>query len=63
MWELLKVRQGEEHRLLAKGWEPFAVSARNTSYEYTDPNTERRCTRYQSDDYIYLRREAKDDRC
>jgi len=37
---------------LEAGWEPFAVTSRNSSYEYNNGKD----THHKSTDYIYLRR-------
>ena len=55
------VRVGEEEELLRAGYEPFAVSARNTSYEFYNTSAHKRETQHQTEDYIYLRK-VKDEK-
>ena len=55
------VRAGEEQQLLDEGWEPFGVSAHDTSYTFLDTTTGRRETEYRSTDYIYLRKEIDEE--
>ena len=32
IWQIKKVREGEEQELLKKGWEPFGISVTHSSY-------------------------------
>lgn len=55
-WQIVSIRYGEEAEYLDAGWEPFAVSPHNTSYQIFNTSLNRYETQYQSTDYIYLRR-------
>jgi len=55
-WETAVVRKGEEQPYLDDGWEPYAVSPHDTSYEMTDNISGRRVTEHQTTDFIHLRR-------
>jgi len=58
-YEIVSVAEHEPQKLqtyLDDGWEPFAVVARDTSYQFTDTSTATRQTQHQSTVYIYLRR-------
>ena len=57
MWEIMKVKYGEHRGLLEEGYEPFAVTTENTSYECKDSRTFKTHTQYRSADWIYLKRE------
>ena len=56
MWEMVKVRSGEEGELLRDGWEPFSISPQDTSYQFYNTSAGRSETQHQSTDYIYLRK-------
>ena len=51
-------RSGEEQSLLDEGYEPFGISAHDTSYTFLNTSTNRREVEHQTTDYIYLRKEA-----
>lgn len=57
MFEVCSTPVGEEKDLLKEGWEPFGVSAHNTSYIFTNTTNNKRETHYQTTDYIYLRKD------
>lgn len=59
MWEVVKVRSGEEKELLRQGWEPFSVSPHDTSYQFLNTSSGKYELQPQSTDYIYLRKESK----
>ena len=50
------VKVGEEKPLLDEGYEPFAVSAHDTSYEVATSNIYISKTVHRTTDYIYLRK-------
>ena len=55
-WDIVRVRAGEEQEYLDKGYEPFGVSAHDTSYEFLNTSLNRYETAHQTTDYIYLRK-------
>lgn len=57
-WEITGFAVGSEalEEYLAEGWEPFAVTSQNTSFQFNDA----RDTKYQSRDHVYLRRVVKE---
>ncbi len=60
-WELKSVQSYQNQELdtlLKDGWEPFAVSTRDTSYNFDNTTTGKRETQHQSAEYIHLRRQA-----
>ncbi len=57
-WEIKIVRYGEEKEYLDEGWEPFAISAHDTSYQYYNTTKGVTETEHQTTDYIYLRRKV-----
>jgi len=61
MWEIKSVRVGQEQKFLEQGWEPFAVSSHNTSFEFFNTSTNRQETSHQTTDYIYLRKEITEE--
>ena len=54
------VRVGEHQPLLDEGYEPFAVSAHDTSYGFLNTTTNRREIEHQTTDYIYLRKPIRE---
>ena len=60
MWQVKRVCSGEEAGLLKDGWEPFAVSPNNSSYQFYNTSLRKYDTQHQTTDFIYLRKEIKD---
>lgn len=61
MWQLIKVREGEESSLLQEGYEPFAVVPEIRTEFFSDSRTGQKYTEIKSTTYIYLRR--KEESC
>lgn len=59
-YDIRTVRTGEEQTLLDEGYEPFGVSAHDTSYQFLNLSTNRRETKHQTTDYIYLQKKIKE---
>lgn len=59
MWEIKKVRHGEEDSLLKEGWEPFGVGTEHGSYQYLDTTSNKNRTQLTNTTYIFLRKKRK----